>query len=219
MAVDERTAISQLQHGDIRGLETLVRSYQMRAVRAAYLITHDRPLAEDIVQSAFIRAYERIGQFDATRPFGPWFLRSVANDASKAAARRRRFVSLDSGRDDDDEAAGIRAPEPDPELMLLRAETDDEVWTALEALPPAQRSAVVLRYHLELPEAEVAERLGVAPGTAKSRLHNARKRLQVALVGLRPRVVRPNPPLPTNEHTGCATNNPTTGSSEGRAES
>jgi RNA polymerase sigma-70 factor (ECF subfamily) len=208
-----------MQHGDIRGLETLVRSYQMRAVRAAYLITHDRPLAEDIVQSAFIRAYERIGQYDDTRPFGPWFLRSVANDASKAAARRRRFISLDSGSDEDDEAIGIRDPEPDPELRLLRAETDDEVWAALEALPPAQRNAVVLRYYLELPEVEVAERLGVATGTAKSRLHNARKRLQVALTGLQPRLVRSDRSLAVSENSECAANDPTNCSPEGRAES
>ncbi len=86
MALDERTAISQMQRGDIRGLDTLMRAYQVRALRAAHLITHDLPLAEDIVQSAFIRAYERIEQFDDTRPFGPWFLRSVVNSATTAAA-------------------------------------------------------------------------------------------------------------------------------------
>jgi RNA polymerase sigma-70 factor (ECF subfamily) len=88
--VDERDAVARLQRGDIGGLETLVRLYQVRAVRAAYLITRDAALADDIMQAAFLRAYERIGQFDATRPFGPWFLRGVVNDAVKAAARGAR---------------------------------------------------------------------------------------------------------------------------------
>jgi len=88
--MEEHEVIARLKRGDIAGLETLVRKYQVQAVRIAYLITRDRALTEDIVQAAFLRAYERIGQFDAERPFGPWFLRSVVNDAVKAAARRER---------------------------------------------------------------------------------------------------------------------------------
>ena len=61
---------------------------RFRAIRAAYLIVRDRALAEDLVQTAFLRAYDRIGQFDPSRPFAPWFLRSVVNDAVKAAMRR-----------------------------------------------------------------------------------------------------------------------------------
>src|SRR5215213_8861654 len=105
MAVDERNAIAQLKRGDIRGLDTLMRIYQVRALRAAVVVTRDLPLAEDIVQSAFIRAYERIGQFDDTRPFGPWFLRSVVNSAATAAERGRRLVPLDAARDTQDPEA------------------------------------------------------------------------------------------------------------------
>jgi RNA polymerase sigma-70 factor (ECF subfamily) len=182
--MDERAAITILKQGDIRGLEHLVRAYQLRAVRAAYLITHDRLLSEDIVQSAFLRAYERIGQFDDTRPFGPWFLRSVANDAARAAARRRRHVSLDDERRGTEESYSFDEPVdpgPGPESLLLSAESRQEVWDALDRLPATQRAALVLRYHLDLPESEVAGHLGVPPGTAKSRLHHARKRLQALL--------------------------------------
>jgi RNA polymerase sigma-70 factor (ECF subfamily) len=190
MALDERTAISQMQRGDIRGLDTLMRAYQVRALRAAHLITHDLPLAEDIVQSAFIRAYERIEQFDDTRPFGPWFLRSVVNSATTAVTRRGRFEWRNGSTAQDaadDVVSGAEAtavlpdPDPGPEERILGAETRDEVWQALESLPPAQRAAVVLRYFLELPEAETAQRLGVPPGTVKSRLATARGRLRAVL--------------------------------------
>lgn len=90
---DERAAIRRLQQGDIRGLESLMLAGQVPAARVAYLITHDRDLAQDIVQSAFIRVYDRIGQFDAS---------------------------------------------PDPEALLLNAETRDEVWKALDRLSPEQ---------------------------------------------------------------------------------
>jgi RNA polymerase sigma factor (sigma-70 family) len=91
---DERDAIERLRRGDIGGLETLVRRYQLQATRAAYLIVRDRQLAEDIVCDAFLRCTERIHQFHTDRSFGPWFLRAVVNDALKAANRRARQVSL-----------------------------------------------------------------------------------------------------------------------------
>ena len=78
--------IEHLQRGDIRGLEALVRLHQVRAIRTAYLVTRKRQLAQDIVQAAFLRAYERIGQLDPHRPLGPWFLTSVLHDAIKATA-------------------------------------------------------------------------------------------------------------------------------------
>src|SRR3954467_7626853 len=94
--MDEREAIARLAGGDISGLELLVSRYQVQAVRAAYLVCRNSALAEDIVQEAFLRAYERIEQFDPDRPFHPWFLRMVVNDALKAASRAGKVVSLDA---------------------------------------------------------------------------------------------------------------------------
>ena len=91
--MEERRAIERLKRGDVSGLEVLVRRHHTRAVRAADLIARDRALAEDVVQDAFVRAYERIGQFDKGRPFGPWFMKIVVNDAVKAASRYGRWIS------------------------------------------------------------------------------------------------------------------------------
>jgi RNA polymerase sigma-70 factor, ECF subfamily len=184
MVVDERNAIAQLKRGDIRGLDVLMRIYQVRALRAAFMVTRDLPLAEDLVQSAFVRAYERIEQFDATRPFGPWFLRSVVNSAATAVDRRRRFVPFDTPADAGDHGIGSNAAAtagPSPETLILQAETHEELWQALDRLPPAQRAAAVLRLYLELPEAETAAQLGVPLGTVKSRVNAARTRLRLVL--------------------------------------
>jgi RNA polymerase sigma-70 factor (ECF subfamily) len=96
--MEERQAIERLKRGDVSGLEVLVRRHQARAVQAAYLIVRDRSLAEDVVQGAFVRAYEGIGRFDAERLFGPWFMKVVVNDAVKTAARRERTLSLSRRR-------------------------------------------------------------------------------------------------------------------------
>ncbi len=154
MRAEERQAIARLKRGDIGRLEPLVRRYQLPALRAATLITRDRALAEDIVQAAFLRAYERIGQFDPGRPFGPWFLRVVVNDAAKAAARRQRQQSLDEPEADGTAIAErLAASEGDPLALLERAETEREISAALAYLPVAQRAAIVQRYYLDLSEA------------------------------------------------------------------
>lgn len=82
--MDDQTAITRIKQGDLNGLESLVERYQARAVHAAYLIVFDQALAEDIVQTAFVKVAERIHQFDETRPFEPWFYRIAVDDAIKA---------------------------------------------------------------------------------------------------------------------------------------
>lgn len=194
--MEEREAIARLKRGDIKGLEALVRRYQVQAVRVAALITRDRALAEDVVQAAFLRVYERIGQFDSGRPFAPWFLRSVAHDAVKAAARREREVPLEVEGDDEMPLAGLLAdPAPGPVEMAEAAETRQAIRDALGRLPPAQRAAIVLRYYLDLSEAELAEELACPPGTVKWRLHTARQRLRALLRPL-------GPPEPGDDASG-----------------
>lgn len=181
--MNERQAVARLKRGDISGLELLVRLYQVRAVRAAYLIVRDRPLAEDIVQAAFVRAYERIHQFDSARSFGPWFLRSVVNDAIKSAGRRERLVPLESMMDDRDDTSGYLPADPGlgPEELVEQAESREAIWAALGGLSPAQRAVIVQRYFLDLSEAEMAEELDCPTGTVKWRLHAARTRLRTLL--------------------------------------
>ena len=141
--MEEQEAIARLKQGDIRGLRALVREHQVQAIRTAYLITRDRAQAEDIVQAAFLRAYERIDQFDAARPFAPWFLRSVANDALKAVTRDKRHISLEGGLSHANEqgepvlAELLATPDPGPEELVEAAELRQAVWDALGRLPTA----------------------------------------------------------------------------------
>jgi RNA polymerase sigma-70 factor, ECF subfamily len=186
--LDEKQAIAHLKQGDPRGLEALVYQYQLQALRAACLIVSDPALAEDIVQAAFIRAGERIGQFDSQRPFGPWFLRSVVNDALKAANGRKRFVSLDTL--DCEDAPVLTDPAALPEELVEAEETVQAVWRAVSQLPPKQRAAIVLRYYLGLSEDEMTKELHGPQGTIKWWLYAARQRLKKLLEPLRP----PEPP-------------------------
>jgi len=177
----ESEAIACLQQGDIEGLAWLVEQYQVRAVRAAFLVLHDEGMAREVVQTAFLRLYDRIGQFDEERPFAPWFFRIVVNDALKAIRHHKR---LDSWEDliQAGETA-LQAHLPTPEESLSLALQREAVWQALNQLTPEQRAAIVMRYYLDMGEREMADQLSVAPGTVKWRLHQARQRLRQLLRG------------------------------------
>jgi RNA polymerase sigma-70 factor (ECF subfamily) len=171
-----------MKAGDIGGLATLVERYQVQAIRTAYLIVRERPLAEDITQAAFVRAYERIDQFDPGKPFGPWFMRSVANDAIKAVQRARRTVPLNGESDNAGPVASLHAdPGRAPLAILEAAEDAAAVWDALDRLPPEQRAVMVLRYFDGLSDAEIADQVDAPPATVRWRLFAARSKLRTWL--------------------------------------
>ena len=184
--MNEREAIACLRQGDITGLETLVRIYQVQAVRTAYLITHDRALAEEVVQEAFLRVWECIAQYDMARPFGPWFLRIVANDAIKVVTRQASQMSLEAMDDQTPWKERLSDPLPGPEESAMETETREAIWSAVCRLPPAERAAIVLRYYLGLSETDVAATLDRPLGTIKWLAHQARSRLRRWLIWLAP---------------------------------
>src|SRR5512143_2636179 len=83
-------AICRLKCGDIGGLECLIARYQEKALRTAFLITHNEPMAEDVVQDVFIRFYQHAKFFNEARPFEPYFLRSVVNAALNCIEREKK---------------------------------------------------------------------------------------------------------------------------------
>lgn len=178
--MDEQTAISRMKQGDLNGLELLVKRYQVRAVHAAYLILYDRSLAEDVAQTAFVKVAERIHQFDERRPFAPWFFRIVVNDALKAARRRKRSLSIDENLDDSalELAAWLKDPTPQPPQLVEAREQQHAILQAVRSLTPEQRAVVVMRYFLEMSEADMSAQLERPLSTIKWWLRDARKSLR-----------------------------------------
>jgi RNA polymerase sigma-70 factor (ECF subfamily) len=176
--MDDRQAVHRMKNGEMDGLETLVNRYQVRAARAAFLVTQDQALAEDIVQDTFIRLYQRIQRFDETRPVEPYLMRSVVNAALNAVRRESRSVSLGA-----DPAAfeHLLAQAASVESQVEFAQLSREILQALSKLPPRQRAVIVQRYYLELSEQEMVLALEAAPGTVKWLLHAARARLKELL--------------------------------------
>ncbi len=178
--MDEQQAIQRLKRGDIDALEYLVRQHQVKAVRTSYLITNDLALAEDIVQDSFLQAFRGIHRFDASRPFEPWFLKSVVNASLKALQKTSRETRLP---EDETAFADLAAQIDSVVTQVEAAEDQRQVRQAMQKLSARQRAVIVQKYFLEMSEAEMASESGVALGTVKWLLNAARTRLREVLAG------------------------------------
>lgn len=159
-AVDQRrgadAAISELYAAHARGL-----------VRLAWLLLHNEQDAEEVVQDAFVEVHRRWSRLRDPGSATAYLRRSVVNGARSALRRRgvrERYASSLAARQDAGAGRG-------PAEAALDAEAHDEVVQALNRLPGRQREVLVLRYYLDLGEAEIAQALGISPGSVKTHAH------------------------------------------------
>jgi RNA polymerase sigma-70 factor (ECF subfamily) len=175
---EEIEAIALLKRGDVRGLEVLVRHYQLEAVRIANAITKDLGLAEEIVQEAFLRVYQRIDQYDDARPFRSWFLRIIVNDALKSVTHQNRLISWDSAGEFDCSDIGAILSESnlwfEQEEFSSTHENAQALQEMLNNLTPEHRAVLELKYYLDMSDEEIAMTVDIPLGTVKSRLHVAK---------------------------------------------
>ncbi len=182
--MEEQRAIQKLKQGDMDGLETLVEKYYLSAVRSAYLVIQEEALAEDVVQSSFINLYQKIGQFDDGKPFGPWFYRSVVNKAISVCRKRNRLIFVDDDEAFEAWSQAIEIPAQNDHNLeedYILKEKSRDIWFTLEKLSPQQRAAIVMRYYLQFSENEISEALAQPKSTTKWTLYAARKKLRQLL--------------------------------------
>ena len=158
------------------------------AYRTALRLTGNASDAEDLVQDASFLALRGFGSFRSGSNFKAWFFRIVFNRFySGYRSRRRRGVAVELGEVPEvavSEAAtrlGL-VQEPDPATALLSRLDVDQVTQALDALPDDYRSVATLYFTQEFSYQEIAEVLDIPVGTVRSRLHRARRALQVDLL-------------------------------------
>ncbi|MGW1881030.1 RNA polymerase sigma factor [Streptomyces sp. NPDC001970] len=184
--VDEAAVIARVRSGEPEAYAELVRAYTQVALRAAVACGAGAD-AEDVVQTAFFKAYRSLGGFRDGSAFRPWLLRIVANETRNTVRSAVRMRAL-AGR----EAMLLGAGEPlipdsaDPAAAAVAEERRGRLLAALDELGEEQRQVVIHRYLLELDETETAQALGWPRGTVKSRLNRALKKLERLLPGEAP---------------------------------
>ena len=175
--LEDAELVDLARDGDVRAYEELVSRYQGIAYRVAWLVARQAGEAEDAVQEAFVKAYYALPRFRPGAPFRPWLLRIVANEARNRvrSTRRQERLVLRAAAVDPGDAA------PSPETAALDRDEAMALTRALEKLREPDRLVIAYRYLFELSEAEMADALGVRPGTVKSRLSRALGRLRAEL--------------------------------------
>ncbi|MCC6831179.1 MAG: RNA polymerase sigma factor [Thermoleophilia bacterium] len=169
--------VRRSRDGDHGAFGTLVARHQAVALRVAALMGPPAD-AEDACQEAFVKAHRALGRFDPNRPFRPWLLAIVANEARDRRRREGRATRLlehaaallppDGAADDERERALARVGVHELRHAFARLREDD-------------RRILALRFLLDLPEREAAAVLGCATGTVKSRTARALGRLRAAI--------------------------------------
>ncbi|MBI3982644.1 MAG: sigma-70 family RNA polymerase sigma factor [Gemmatimonadetes bacterium] len=167
------------QAGNREAFGELVQRYAGQARRVARAVLRDPADADDAVQDAFLSALRNLGRFDASRPFGPWLLRIVANAATDRM-RRERVRAME------DLAPEVASRDAGPDRLTDRSAMFEALRGALEKLPERQRMAVVLFDVEGYSHGEIAEILGIPEGTVRSHVFHARRSLREALAAWRP---------------------------------
>jgi RNA polymerase sigma-70 factor (ECF subfamily) len=173
--MDEDQIIRRCREGDGEAFEMLVDRYQSGLLSLAWGILGNREEAEDAAQEAFVRAFTNLPAFDPGRPFRPWLYAIAAHDCLDRLKRRRlerRFES--DGRND--------PPDQGPDSGFERRfEGSNRVAPLLDRLKPAERMALYLSVVEGWTAAEVAAVLGCSAGSARVRIHNAKKKARRCL--------------------------------------
>jgi RNA polymerase sigma-70 factor (ECF subfamily) len=179
--------VRRARAGDHEAFRILVERYQGRAFRLALRILRSEEAARDAVQEAFVKAYTGLARFEERSSFFTWLYRLVTNQCIDMRRREHaeRRVDWREAEAPLEEAALRLAPEAAlPELpadAFARKELRERLDAAIGELPEAARATLLLREVDGLSYAEIAAAQGLPRGTVMSRLHYARRRLQLAL--------------------------------------
>lgn len=168
--------------GDQEAFRQLWESHHAVAMAAALRLCHQRAMAEEITQGAFLLAWKGLPCFQRNHPFRPWLMRILYRHALDVMEKQRLYmhpISLDDALSEEMQFSShqVIAQTDMQELVAQR----EEVRMALGQLSSEQRRVIALRYGADLTEIDIAQILHWPIGTVKSRLNRARERLRMLL--------------------------------------
>ena len=182
---DEMTLVRAAKQGDVGAFEELVRRYDRNVFRIANHITHNAEDAEDVVQEAFLKAYQNLNRFQEQSKFYTWLVRIAVNEALMKLRRRRsdKTVSMDQDIETEEDTIPREIADwaPNPEQQFKQEELKEILQKTIQGLPPSFRTVFVLRDVEGLSTEETAEALDLSVPAVKSRLLRARLQLRERL--------------------------------------
>src|SRR5436305_6783276 len=181
----ELALVQAAKKGDLEAFSELVKRYDRNIFRIAQHITHNEEDAQDVVQEAFLKAYQNLEQFQGNSKFYTWLVRIAVNEALMKLRRRRsdKTVSLDEDvvTEEGSMPREVADWSPNPEQLYGQSELGDILQKTIAGLPQSFRTVFVLRDIEGLSTEETAEMLNLSVPAVKSRLLRARLQLRERL--------------------------------------
>ena len=174
ITISDARLVDEARRGEQSAFGFLVQRYERRLLRVILRFVRDRDLADDLAQETFVRVYERLEQFDASRRFGPWLFRIGVNltlDYLRKRKRRGRWVLFS-------ESTAERSQDPvmcDPRGTI---DLKQEVHAVIDQIPEKYRTVLLLRDLENFSTSEIAAMLNRKEATIRWRLAEARNRFQ-----------------------------------------
>ena len=178
--------VALAQKGDRRAFEELVERHKQKAYRIAFDFTRDREEAKDLSQEAFLKAFVHLKNFDGRAGFYTWFYRILVNVCLDYRRRNKR-AAIEEFNESVEHQVDPSHHSPTallPDQHVAAGQISRKVGAALDALPPRQRTAFILKNHQGLSIKEIAETMQTAEGTVKVHLHRAVSALRRSLAEL-----------------------------------
>jgi len=174
--LSDEQVIAEILSGKKQLFELLMRKYNARLYRVAMSIVNNDAEAEDIMQVAYIKAYEKLSSFEQRSTFGTWITRILINESLGRLKKQKRFVTMaeDHGRPDTGAAQN-------PDRKLVNKELRMALEHAMLQLPEKYRLVFVLREVEDLSIAETVDTLGITEANVKVRLNRAKTMLRDSL--------------------------------------
>jgi RNA polymerase sigma-70 factor (ECF subfamily) len=184
---DEAALVVDARGGSAVAIQSLIGRYERRLFRLAWNITSNHEDAEEVVQNAFVKAFQNLSTFQGTSRFYTWLVRIAVNEALMKIRRIRRRrvceVSVEDTKENDDSAVPRELQDwrPNPEHQYSQVELRTILERTINELDPAYRIVLHLRDIQELSTEETARTLDLSPAAVKARLRRARLQVRDAL--------------------------------------
>ncbi len=184
MLQDDQQLVQDFLSGDDRAFEQLVKKYLSPLYNFIFLFTHDRNIAEDLVQDTFIKVWRHIARFDQKRSFKTWIF-TIAKNTTFDSFKKKQSIPFSSFEDGEGKMTleVIDENVPLPDEILEKAEKTEDLDRALEKVPELYRALIVLAYREDFSLKEISEILHEPYNTIKSRHQRALQLLKKAFLG------------------------------------
>jgi RNA polymerase sigma-70 factor (ECF subfamily) len=170
----DQEIVDRVKAGDTALYEIIMRRYNQRLYRVARAILRDDAESEDVMQDAYVRAYQHLDQFAGRAPFSTWLTRIAVHEALARLRSRRRNSQLGETEEDGDLLMNVVEPSPGPEDNASITEASQLLEAAVLALPEQYRHVLILRDVEDMSTAETAAALDLTEENVKVRLHRGR---------------------------------------------